>query len=289
MPYIHDLNPIALHVFGWPVYWYGLAYMVGFLFCRYWLPRCYGESVAMEKKIAGARVQGLAPTNAPPLTAHHWDNFLLYGILATLVGGRLGFVLLYHGDYFFSLPPQQWWQWLAVWHGGMAFHGAAVGLFVASILFCRRHNINPWLFVDNFTRAVPVALLVGRLANFVNGELIGRPITNVFWQNKIGVVFPAVDNLPRYPSQLVEGFFEGLVLFLLLHLLASYKNRRAMNIINAMTAKKLRARAVPHGLSHGLPHSLPHGVVFCGFLFFTVCSDFLSNFCANQPTVTSAR
>ena len=246
MPYIHNLNPIAIDVFGWPIYWYGLAYMVGFLFCRYWLPRCYAVQRAVQQKNSAA----------PFLTNKDWDDFLFYSILATLVGGRLGFVLLYHGDYFLTLPPSQWWQWVAVWQGGMAFHGAAVGLFVASILFCRHKKIDLWLFGDNFTRAVPMALLVGRLANFVNGELVGRVIEHEFWQKKIGVIFPSVDNQPRYPSQIFEALFEGLLLFALLNCLASYKNRQASK--NQKTKKT----------NSPLFKFLPNGIVFCAFLFF---------------------
>ncbi|MDI9313944.1 MAG: prolipoprotein diacylglyceryl transferase, partial [Hydrotalea sp.] len=260
MAYLHQLNPIAFHVFGWPIYWYGLAYMAGFLFCRYWVPRCYNQTRA---------VMAQQPSRAAPmpnLAGKDWDDFLFYGILATLVGGRLGFILLYHRDYFFHLSPVDWWQWFAVWQGGMAFHGAAVGLFIASLWFCRQKKIDPWLFVDNFTRAVPMALFVGRLANFINGELVGRVITNDFWRAKIGVVFPLVDDQPRYPSQLFEAMFEGLILFALLHVLASYKNHLAKNFKKGKGASTLSLR-------------LPHGIVFCGFLFFyglfRFCVEFL--------------
>ncbi len=238
MPYIHHLQPIAFHIGNWSVHWYGLAYMVGFLFCRYWIARCYNQTMPVKKPLGNF---------APPLASKDWDDFLLYGILATLVGGRLGFILLYHAGYFLTLPPDQWWQWLAVWQGGMAFHGAALGLVFAVMIFCRRKKIDRWFFADNFVRAVPLALFFGRVANFINGELVGRPIASAFWQQKIGVVFPMVDDQIRHASQLYEALFEGLVLFFLLHVVAEYKK---------------------HAPNKRAQQCLPNGVVFCCFLFF---------------------
>ncbi|MGI9461821.1 MAG: prolipoprotein diacylglyceryl transferase [Alphaproteobacteria bacterium] len=235
MPYIHNLNPIAFSLFGWQVYWYGVAYLLGFLFCRYWLPHCYQATLLAQKK---SRQYHLSSTA--------WDDFLFIGILATLIGGRLGYILFYHPIEFLTLPFFQWWQWLAIWQGGMAFHGAAIGLLIASLWFAKRKKIDRWILIDSFCRAVPLALLIGRSANFINGELIGRPIASPVWQSTIGVIFPHIDQTIRHPSQLYEAFFEGLLLFCILHFLAIYKN--------SQTSLPIKF--------------LPNGIIFSCFLFF---------------------
>jgi phosphatidylglycerol:prolipoprotein diacylglycerol transferase len=123
--------------------------------------------------------------------------------VGVLAGGRLGYVLFYEPRHFLTNPLDI----PAVWKGGMAFHGGLVGSIVAIVLFARRSKADPWSILDVCAAATPIGLFFGRLANFINGELIGRP-TNVAW----AMIFPT-DPLERHPSQLYEAFFEGLVLF----------------------------------------------------------------------------
>jgi phosphatidylglycerol:prolipoprotein diacylglycerol transferase len=140
------------------------------------------------------------------------DDLILYGVLGILLGGRLGYVLFYNAAYYLDHPSDI----LALWHGGMSFHGGLLGVIAAFTLFARRYQI-PWLrLMDLLAVPAPIGLFFGRLANFVNGELYGR-VTD----SPLGMVFPRGGDLPRHPSQLYEATFEGLVLFVLLWLLAT--------------------------------------------------------------------
>jgi phosphatidylglycerol:prolipoprotein diacylglycerol transferase len=140
------------------------------------------------------------------------DDLLFYGVLGVVLGGRLGEVLFYNPVFYFSHPEKI----PAVWEGGMSFHGGLLGVLIAMALFARRRNI-VWLqLMDFIAPLVPLGLGAGRIGNFINGELWGRP-TNVPW----GMVFPNVDNLPRHPSQLYEFALEGLALFALLWIFSS--------------------------------------------------------------------
>jgi phosphatidylglycerol:prolipoprotein diacylglycerol transferase len=135
------------------------------------------------------------------------DDFFFYGIVGIILGGRIVYVLFYDFMYFFKNPGDIF----AVWKGGMSFHGGFIGVIVACILICKKYRIRILLFGDVLAVATPIALFLGRIANFINLELYGRP-TNGKW----GMIFPTADNLPRHPSQLYEAFFEGLLLFLII-------------------------------------------------------------------------
>ncbi len=140
------------------------------------------------------------------------DDLLFYGVLGVVLGGRLGEVLFYNPAYYFAHPAKI----LAVWEGGMSFHGGFLGVLVAMVIFTRSRNINWLALMDFIAPLVPPGLAFGRLGNFINAELWGRP-TDVPW----GMVFPNVDNLPRHPSQLYEFALEGVALFALLWLYSS--------------------------------------------------------------------
>lgn len=242
MIYIHNLNPVLFQIGPLTLHWYGLAYLTGFLFCRYWVARCYRNDAIK-----------------PPLSAQQWDEFLIWGIFATIIGGRLGYVLFYHAKEFFSLPLHQWWRIFAIWQGGMAFHGAALLLLTAGYYFCRKYHLRPLQFMDQFCRAAPLAIFFGRIANFINGELIGRPITEpngpaATW----GVIFPKIDNIPRHPSQIYEALLEGLLLFLLLDFLAKLKYQKTKHKIGC--------------------NNLPDGIVFLGFFIGYGITRFIAEF-----------
>ena len=135
------------------------------------------------------------------------DDMLFYGVLGVIVGGRLGYVLFYHFGYFLQHPLEIF----AVWQGGMAFHGGFLGVITAMALLARKYKLR-WLVVTDFIAPlVPLGLGAGRIGNFINAELWGRP-TDVAW----GMIFPHVDALPRHPSQLYEFALEGLAFFALL-------------------------------------------------------------------------
>lgn len=187
------INPIALQLGPLSIHWYGLMYMAGFL-TFIWLGR--KRLVALDLK---------------QITNKTLDDLLFYGVLGVILGGRLGEVLFYNPSYYFSNPLKI----LAVWEGGMSFHGGFLGVLVAMAVFAYQHKLR-WLELMDFVAPlVPPGLAFGRLGNFINGELWGRP-TDAAW----GMVFSHVDNLPRHPSQLYEFALEGLLLFVILWLYA---------------------------------------------------------------------
>ena len=185
------IDPVLIEVGPFAIRWYALAYIVGLLVGWRYVRRL----VAGPPKVCESR---------------DVDDFLLWATLGVLVGGRLGFVVLYtalQDDFFLQNPLAV----LQVWKGGMAFHGGLLGVAVAEVLFCRSRRIPLFAFTDAVACAAPIGLFLGRVANFINGELYGR-ISDVPW----AMVFPNGGPLPRHPSQLYEAVLEGLVLIVLL-------------------------------------------------------------------------
>jgi phosphatidylglycerol:prolipoprotein diacylglycerol transferase len=153
----------------------------------------------------------LWPNDKVPFAPDRADDLLLFMTVGVLVGGRLGNVLFYEPAYYFNNPLEI----PAVWKGGMAFHGGLIGSIIAILLFARRVGADAWSVLDACAAATPIGLFFGRLANFINAELWGRP-SSVPW----AMVFPEAGPMPRHPSQLYEAALEGLLLFALLWWLA---------------------------------------------------------------------
>ena len=124
------------------------------------------------------------------------------------MGGRFGYILFYNLPYYIKNPLEI----IMIWNGGMSFHGGLIGVILATHLFSKKKNINQFLFLDMISMAAPIGLFLGRIANFINSELYGRP-TEILWSVK----FIKVDNLSRHPSQIYEAIFEGIILFLLIN------------------------------------------------------------------------
>lgn len=203
-----NIDPVAFALGPLEFKWYGLAYMAGLLLGWFYIRNLVSNTA-------------LWPFAKPPFTAAKVDDLLLYMTAGVIIGGRLGSVLLYEPGYYFSNPLEI----LAVWKGGMAFHGALLGCGIAICLFAWRNKVSPFSAMDVCAAAVPLGLIFGRLANFINGELFGRP-TDMPW----GMVFPAakydfptLEPLVRHPSQLYEAALEGIVLFLVLRVLTHSK------------------------------------------------------------------
>jgi phosphatidylglycerol:prolipoprotein diacylglycerol transferase len=188
-----QFDPVALQLGPLSIHWYGLMYLAGFM-TFLWLGR-----------------KRITTLNNPQINAKLLDDLLFYGVLGVILGGRLGYVLFYKAGYYSAHPLEIF----AVWQGGMSFHGGFLGVLMAMAWFAHKHQLR-WLQLTDFIAPlVPPGLAFGRLGNFINGELWGRP-TDVPW----AMVFPKVDNLPRHPSELYEFALEGVLLFTLLWLYA---------------------------------------------------------------------
>jgi len=200
-----QIDPVAISIGPLSIHWYGLMYLIGFvlfiLLGRYRIKR-NPNSVFNNDML---------------------DDALFYGMLGVVLGGRLGHVLFYQFGYYVENPHLI----LAIWEGGMSFHGGFLGVLFAMYLLARKYQLN-WLTVTDFiVPLVPLGLGAGRIGNFINAELWGRP-TDVSW----GMVFPYVDELPRHPSQLYQFALEGIVLFLLLWIYSA--KPRAMGAVTGM-------------------------------------------------------
>ncbi len=187
-PVIIKIGPLALR-------WYGLMYLLGFVASYFLVRKQINEDVIYGK-----------------IRNEQEEKDILDGIVVALVagvviGGRLGYVLFYNLPYFLKHP----FEIIATWHGGMSFHGGALGVFIAGWLYCKKHNADFFKWSDRFCVTVPIGLGLGRVGNFINGELFGRP-TDLPW----AMIFPDGGLVPRHPSQLYEAFFEGVVLFCIL-------------------------------------------------------------------------
>jgi phosphatidylglycerol:prolipoprotein diacylglycerol transferase len=187
------IDPVLVTIGPFAIRWYALAYIVGILLG--WL---YARALILNDKLWGGPA---------PFTTLDFDDFVVWVTLGIILGGRTGYVLFYNLPYFAAHPLEI----IEFWKGGMSFHGGFTGCVLAVALFARHRGI-PMLSLGDITCAVgPIGLFLGRLANFVNGELWGRP-SDVPW----AMVFPRADDLPRHPSQLYEAGLEGIVLFIVL-------------------------------------------------------------------------
>lgn len=188
-----QIDPVAFHIGPLAVRWYGLMYVLAFA-CFYLLGRL--------------RMRQRPETR---WTAQELDDLMFWGVIGAVLGGRLGHVLFYEPGYYFAHPTEI----IAIWHGGMSFHGGLIGVLLVMLRHARR-NGRRFLEVGDFVAPlVPLGLMFGRIGNFINAELWGRPASpDLPW----AMIFPNVDDLPRHPSQLYEAGLEGLLLFVILWL-----------------------------------------------------------------------
>lgn len=192
-----QFDPVALSLGPLKVHWYGLMYLLAFL--QFWW---LGKQRLNSHPEFGMTDKGL-------------DDLMFYGVLGVVLGGRLGQVLFYEPGYYFHNPAEI----IAVWNGGMSFHGGFLGVLIAMIWWSRQHATRWLVTTDYIAPLVPLGLLFGRFGNFINGELWGRPApADLPW----AMVFPQARDggIPRHPSQLYEALGEGLLLFIILWLFA---------------------------------------------------------------------
>ena len=184
--FINNFDPIAIQVFSLEIRWYSLAYIIGILIG--WI---------LSKKILVSNSD----------IKEKFDDYITYLIIGIIIGGRLGYVLFYNFNYYLD----NFFDIFKIWQGGMSFHGGLLGIIIVSIIFAKKNNQNPFIYMDLVSLVAPIGIFFGRLANFINSELYGT-VSNVPWS----VIFIKVDNLSRHPSQLYEAILEGIILFLLL-------------------------------------------------------------------------
>jgi len=190
---IVDFDPIAIRIFGWPIHWYGVMYLIAFV-SAWWL----------------GRYRARRPGSG--WTTQEVDDLIFYGGLGVVLGGRLGYILFYNFSAFLADPLMLF----RVWQGGMSFHGGLLGVLVALWLFERKFHKGYFRIVDFVAPLVPIGLGAGRIGNFINGELWGKP-TDLPW----GMIFPAAGPEPRHPTPLYEAALEGLLLFVILWVYSS--------------------------------------------------------------------
>ncbi len=196
-----DIDPVAISLGPIKVHWYGLMYLIG---------------------IAGAWYLLSKRVNKPgsPIKGEALEDLIFYAAMGVILGGRFGYVLFYNFNHFLADPVMLF----KVWQGGMSFHGGLLGVIIAMWIFAKKHQCTLLALTDFITPVVPIGLFAGRIGNFINAELWGKP-TDVYW----AFVFPGGGPLARHPSQLYEAALEGVVLFLILWVYSS-KPRPAMAV-----------------------------------------------------------
>lgn len=200
------IDPELISIGPVKIRWYGMMYVLGFLGAYLLIPR--------QKRSREIGLQGTAA-----------QDLIFYVAIGLIVGARLGYVLFYQYDNY-AHYLQNPLEIVATWHGGMSFHGGFIGAVVAGWIFSRQRKMPFWAVADSATVTAPIGLGLGRLGNFINGELFGRP-SDVPW----AMVFPDGGPLPRHPSQLYEAALEGLVLFILLWFLRQRGFRDGMMVV----------------------------------------------------------
>ncbi|MFM7498716.1 MAG: prolipoprotein diacylglyceryl transferase [Candidatus Fonsibacter sp.] len=197
--YIHNLDPIIINFGFLEIRWYSLAYIfgifLGFYYAKYLIKKFWDKENINVKVL---------------------DNFLIYLILGIILGGRLGYILFYNFHYYYQNPLEI----LFLWQGGMSFHGGVIGVLIASLIFAKKNNVKILVLTDIVVCATPIGIFLGRIANFINGELYGKKTFSDY-----GVIFPKIDMEPRHPSQLYEAILEGLILFFLLNIILKFKKK----------------------------------------------------------------
>ena len=198
--FTHNLDPV-LFDFGFiAIRWYSLAYIGGIL-VGWWF----------GKKIIRKRLQD----TGQKFDLREFDDLVTYLIISIIVGGRVGYIIFYNPGYYISNPLDI----IKIWEGGMSFHGALIGIISGTYLFAIKRKISSLFLLDIIACVSPIGIFFGRIANFINGELVGK-VTNISWS----IIFPNIDMAARHPSQIYEALLEGIVLFFILNIFIFKKN-----------------------------------------------------------------
>ena len=194
--FINNFDPVAFNILSLEIRWYSLSYILGIIFGWYYCKKYLIKNNSHQKV---------------------FDDYIFYLIIGLIIGGRLGYVLIYNFNYYIENLTEI----LMIWNGGMSFHGAILGIIISTYIFSLKNNISTFYFLDLVSLSAPIGIFFGRVANFINSELYGRE-TDIFWSVK----FVLIDNINRHPSQIYEAIFEGLLLFIILNYIISRSGKR---------------------------------------------------------------
>ncbi|RPG95107.1 MAG: prolipoprotein diacylglyceryl transferase [Candidatus Pelagibacter sp. TMED286] len=200
--YTHNLDPVLLDFGFISIRWYSLAYVFGILI-GWW----FGKKI----------ISHILNNSSLKFKIYDFDDLITYLIISIIIGGRIGYIFFYNFAYYIENPLDI----IKIWEGGMSFHGALIGIIIGTYLFSSKKNVPTFFMLDIIACVAPIGIFFGRIANFINGELVGK-VTTVSW----GVIFPTIDMLPRHPSQLYEAILEGVILFLILNIIVFKKQYR---------------------------------------------------------------
>ena len=184
--FINNFDPVAIEIFSLEIRWYSFAYIIGILFGWFVAKKLFIKNEDINKK---------------------FDDYIAYIVIGIILGGRIGYILFYNLEYYLN----NFIDIFKIWEGGMSFHGGLIGIVIASIIFGKKNNQNPFLYMDIVALVAPIGIFFGRISNFINAELYGK-VTNLPWS----VTFVQIDNLPRHPTQIYEALLEGIILFFIL-------------------------------------------------------------------------
>jgi len=198
---IHNFDPILIDLGFFQIRWYSIAYILGILIG--WI---------YANKIIKSTLNN--KYNFRQITTKQFDDLIIYLVVGIIIGGRLGYIIFYNLDYY----VQNLSEIFKLWKGGMSFHGGLLGVVISTFLFSKKTRANFFKFTDIISCVAPIGILLGRIANFINGELYGK-ITTLPW----GIIFPNGGNFSRHPSQIYEAILEGIILFLIINYLALKK------------------------------------------------------------------
>jgi len=190
--FINNFDPVAIEIFSLEIRWYSLAYIVGILFGWFVAKKIFIKNQDINKK---------------------FDDYITYLIIGIILGGRIGYILFYNLEFY----SNNLIDIFKIWNGGMSFHGGLIGVIIASIIFGKLNNQNPFLYMDIVALVAPIGIFFGRISNFINSELYGK-VTDLPWS----VTFVEIDNFPRHPTQIYEALLEGVILFFIL---TNFKNK----------------------------------------------------------------
>jgi len=190
--FINNFDPVAIEIFSLEIRWYSLSYIVGIFLGWFVAKKIFIKHDHVNKK---------------------FDDYITYVIIGIILGGRIGYVLFYNPEYYIN----NFFDIFKIWEGGMSFHGGLIGIIISTIIFGKRNNQNPFLYMDIVALVAPIGIFFGRISNFINSELYGK-VTDLPWS----VTFIQIDNLPRHPTQIYEALLEGIILFVIL---VNFKNK----------------------------------------------------------------